>query len=564
MNIRMTTRVLGAAFAVAGLVASATAAHADIKCRQTVAKESAKATQAIAKILQKCEQSVLDGKLTGPCPDPKGGPKIVKAKDKLKAAILKACATSTGEFAFGRCPNESGLSGSCGTIIIKTKDDEGTCLGCLAEHNAQELFQKVLYGSAITPADKDIGKCRSTTAKSVLGFYNAKSKALQKCHDGVLKGKIASCPDQKTTDALNKAESKKVASIGKACCGDDGVCGGATCSASTTPNSCSGGANDGKPCSPTCAGGANAGVTCTVDSQCPASTCTGASLGCTGGTCISTAAGDPCEAPTDCGRCRGGTTHGQTCIASGQCQSDPGSCNPQTLLCVGGTNDGHVCATNADCPSIAAGTCVGASGFCGGSDDVNPLTQLGLPVPCPSITSGGAPIVQTGVTIASLLTCLDTQADQRTDCQDAAGASFATNGALPNFCTTATSECASAGASVTVTVAMTTVNPLGGISLSLGYQNAMIPGVGDISGTGRVANLQTGLLAAGDADDSVIVSITDFNGLTTGNLVTVEFDTCQSGPAPVVGDFGCVVRSASDTDGADILDGVSCSVVSVN
>jgi hypothetical protein len=586
MNKRATAKLLGAALAVTGLMAVATAAHADIKCRQTVAKESAKATQGIAKTLQKCSQGVLDGKVTGPCPDTKSADSITKAKSKLQAAIVKACATSTGEFAFGRCPNETGLTGSCGSILIKTKDDEGACLACLAEHNAKELFDSVIYGSAIAPANKTIGKCQSTTGKSVLGFYKAKSKALQKCHDGVLKGKIVgACPDQKATDAIAKAESKKVASITKACCGPDKTCGGATCSASTPPVMCMGGTNDGKPCSPSCAGGANVGVACTVDSQCPASTCTGSGdAQCPAGTCVSTAAGQPCEAPTDCGRCRGGTTEGQPCRGSGQCQSDPGACNPDTLLCVGGPNDGHVCALkclagananaictassecpgstcgSTDCPSTGSGTCVGTSGFCGGSDDVSPLAQFGLPSPCPGITLGGSPIVLTGVTGVSLLQCVDTQADDRVQCQDAAGATFAA--ALPSFCTDRTPECTSSGSTVTVTVAVNSATTLGGVSVSLGYQNALIPGVGDIGG--RAVSLDgSALISASDNDDTVGTSVIDFGGLPNGNLFTIQFDTCSGGPAPTTADFGCVVSSASDTNGVSILDGVTCSVASI-
>jgi len=605
-------RVFSTALAVAGLVASSTAAHADVKCRQTVAKESAKLTQSIAKTLQKCEQGVLDGKVTGPCPDTKSADSITKAESKLQAAIVKKCPTSTGEFTYGRCPNETGLTGSCSNILIKTKADEGTCLSCLAEHNAKELFHTVIYGQAVVGASDTIAKCQKTTGGALVKFYNAKSKALQKCHDGVLKGKIPSCPDQKTTDAIAKAESKKVASITKDCCGPDGVCGGATCSASIQPVTCTGGSNAGKPCSPTCAGGTNAGATCTVDSQCPSSTCTGASSGCPGGTCTNPAAGLPCEAPSDCGICRGGTTHGGPCRSSGQCQSDPGACNPFTLKCVGGPNDSQNCAavcaggtnagavctvssecpsstcgtashcvggTNAtalcttgsqcpggsctiDCASTGSGTCVGTSGFCGGSDDVSPIADFKLPSPCPGITLGASPIVLTGVTGTSLLTCLDTQADSRVNCQDAAGALFAVGGTLPTACTDSVAECTSSGSTVTVTVAVTSATSLGGVSVSLGYQNVMIPGVGDIGG--RAVSLDgSGTIAASDANDAVIASVVDFGGLPDGNLFTIQFDTCSGGPAPTVADFGCVVSTASDTGGISLIDGVSCSVASV-
>ena len=84
MNMRATTKMLGAAVAAAVFVASATAAHADIKCRQTMNKSSSKLTQAIAKILQKCEQQVHDGKIGGPCPDAaSAAPKITNPREVL-------------------------------------------------------------------------------------------------------------------------------------------------------------------------------------------------------------------------------------------------------------------------------------------------------------------------------------------------------------------------------------------------------------------------------------------------------------------------------------------------
>src|SRR5436190_8184775 len=99
---------LGAALATASIMLISTSAHADGKCRTALTKGSAALTQAIAKILQKCEQGVHDEKVTGPCPDSKSAGAIQKAKDKLTATINKTCADSTGEFAFGRCPNETG------------------------------------------------------------------------------------------------------------------------------------------------------------------------------------------------------------------------------------------------------------------------------------------------------------------------------------------------------------------------------------------------------------------------------------------------------------------------
>jgi hypothetical protein len=145
-------------------------------------------------------------------------------------------------------------------------------------------------------------------------------------------------------------------------------------------------------------------------------------------------------------------------------------------------------------------------------------------------------------------------------CQDAAGASFAVP--LPSFCTDRTAECATSGNTVTVTVAVTSATSLGGVTVSLGYQNALLPGVGDIGG--RAVSLDgSATIASNDNDDSVVTSVVDPGGMPNGNLFTIQFDTCAGGPAPTVADFGCVVSSASDTNGVSLLDGVTCSVASI-
>ena len=539
MKMRETAKVLGAAIMAAGFVTYATTAHADLKCRQTLAKESSKLTQAIAKTLQKCEQSVHDAKLVGPCSsDQKTIDSIAKAEAKFKDKFTSACGNSTGEFAFGRCPNETGSDGApCSNILIQSKDDVADCLACLAEHNGRQLVSRVLYGSLLAPANKDIGKCQKTVGQETLKFYLAASKTLAKCQDALLKAKVPSCPDQKTTDAVNKAESNKVAKITKACCGPDGVCGGATC-------------QTGRP----------------------------------------SAIGDPCEANQDCGRCNGSTTPEKPCTANGQCQSNPGRCSSDTGMCVsgsnpgascvnaadclgggtcnralgqciGGTNDGDPCHFETDCPSIAGGTC--QTGTCGGVDDFHPTTDIGLPVPCPGLTSGGSAIVQTGETGVSLITCVDVQASDRAVCQDAAGATFGHEGSIPSNCVDATAECTTGGTTKTATVAISAPAAIGGVSISLGYQHALLPG-GGTDPAARVSNVQTGAVPqVNDTNDAVIISVVDLSGLTSGDLFTVQFDTCNGQAAPIIADFGCVVRSASDLSGGEIFDDVSCSVVSV-
>jgi hypothetical protein len=669
MSKRGTLKALGAAFAVT-VIASATAAHAGIKCRVTVAKQSANVTAAIAKVLTKCEAGVHAGKIPGPCPDTAGATKIAATKSKLKAAIQKACATSTGEFTFGRCPNETGAdSNDCGSILIQDKSTEADCLSCLADHNATELVHRVLYGSLTTGGPKAVTKCQAVVDKATLGFYAASVKIAVGCQAALLAKKVTSCPDSVATLKLAASESKKVAAITKACCGLDGVCGGATCSATLAPKvMCDGGANDGAPCSADsacpggtcannpffCAGGVNTGNDCSTDSECP------------GGKCFGGAANAPCEANRDCGRCRGGTQPGKPCSANGQCQNSPANCDvsepkrcvsgpndgkvcttdsecptgtcsatcvsganagaactvnsecPGSLCstgtCTGGSKDGEACNVNSDCPAIAAGTCVGngsvcqgganagaacssdsacpgstCGNICGGVDDLSPSNTVGLPVPCPGLTLGGAAIVQTGVTGVSLLDCVDTQANERAQCQSAAGASFGYDGVLPPFCTDNPVTCAISGGTQHVTVNLTGTLPsvcvggansgktctvgsqcpggacgsgLGGISISLGYKGIAFPGSGDVSASPRIVNDQFGVNAYSDGDDALILTSATTNDvglLTAGTLYEVTFDKCGTTPTPG-GNFGCVVRSASDGNGVDVQDGVTCSV----
>jgi hypothetical protein len=80
--------------------------------------------------------------------------------------------------------------------------------------------------------------CKRAIAKEASKFVKAKTKALQKCEEGKVKGKHSDpCPDplgpegttgRKTADKIAKAISKLHAGIGKKCGGEDKVCGGNT------------------------------------------------------------------------------------------------------------------------------------------------------------------------------------------------------------------------------------------------------------------------------------------------------------------------------------------------
>jgi cysteine-rich repeat protein len=78
-----------------------------------------------------------------------------------------------------------------------------------------------LFGAfkLLPAAAQDIGKCQRTIAKETAGFEAAVMKNLQKCEDGVLKGKIAACPDEKASSAIAASRAKLEAKITGACDG---------------------------------------------------------------------------------------------------------------------------------------------------------------------------------------------------------------------------------------------------------------------------------------------------------------------------------------------------------
>ena len=79
----------------------------------------------------------------------------------------------------------------------------------------------------LTPSlAKAARKCQQTIVKAAAAFVQATASTRRKCEEGKVKGKIAACPDAKTTTALGKLRSKLTGTITKACCGKDKQCTG--------------------------------------------------------------------------------------------------------------------------------------------------------------------------------------------------------------------------------------------------------------------------------------------------------------------------------------------------
>ncbi len=229
-----------------GLVAAAgaTSAHADpLKCKATITKAASQYVQARTKALVKCEGAVVAGKLppATDCSDEiKTDAAIDKAKDKMEAAIEKACGGADKEcgagndddplsaigWDIGTCPDIETLGCS---MAINNCHDVSECLECVESEAVDQAIE--LYYDELVPgttADKTLNKCQQTIGKASAAFLAAKTKALAKCWDAVNKGGIPGpCPlpgDGKAAGAIAAAEAKKIAAICKACGGDDKGC----------------------------------------------------------------------------------------------------------------------------------------------------------------------------------------------------------------------------------------------------------------------------------------------------------------------------------------------------
>ncbi len=231
-------------FGLTFLLAGAIPARADaVKCKAAITKASSQYVQARTKALVKCEGAVVAGKLplaTDCSDEPKTDAAIDKAKDKMEAAIEKACGggdkdcDSNGDndslasigWNVGTCPDIESLGCS---MAIDDCHDVSECLECIASEAVDQAV-KLYYDDLVLPStsDKTLNKCQQTIGKASAAFLASKTKALAKCWAAVNKGAITGpCPspgDGKAAAAITAAETKKIKAICKACGGDDKGC----------------------------------------------------------------------------------------------------------------------------------------------------------------------------------------------------------------------------------------------------------------------------------------------------------------------------------------------------
>jgi hypothetical protein len=235
------------------LASSSGLAAADpIKCQRTIAKEAGKYRAAIAKVIGKCKETVIAKTGGSPgtlCPDASGTQKINDAGAKMIEKIAGACVSESLASINWDIPNCMGFEGQCTSIPIPSPAQIGGCLECIGHAQVEQALDTLLYdqfenaqffpNNGVDPA-KSLNKCQVTIAKSAAKFLAAKEKILDKCWDAKFKGQPGfagnvQCPDtdpnpgsgnppaspgdNKTVEAIKKAEQKKVAAICKACGG---------------------------------------------------------------------------------------------------------------------------------------------------------------------------------------------------------------------------------------------------------------------------------------------------------------------------------------------------------
>ncbi len=226
----------GLATIVASWLAVVPASAEPTLCLREIARNDARYTRMRMKMIQRCEDNVLAGKQTGPCPDSKTSQKLLVHRAKLQNLIALRCGgidqtcsvqsdndpLPTIGWDIGSCPNFEHKN--C-TNVINHCAHISTCLLCINDVAVDQAVD--LYYGALNPlANNTVRKCQRSIGREMARYYQAKAKALGKCWDLVQKGvSPGPCPDERTTLGIDKVLAKGVNKICSLCGGPDRLCG---------------------------------------------------------------------------------------------------------------------------------------------------------------------------------------------------------------------------------------------------------------------------------------------------------------------------------------------------
>ena len=258
--------------------------------------------------------------------------------------------------------------------------------------------------------------CQREISKGLAKFTQAKLKALGRCSDAVLAGKIAGpCPDGKTAAAIVKAQTKLRTGVAKKCGGSDHVCG-----SGTDETLASIGWNVGACRNFESGACTNSIADCDDVSDC---------LLCVGNADIDQAialyyGALSATADTTVARCQReiGRSAAKAFRAEGKALqkcadgrlkgSSGGSCpDPKTTSLIQ--------RARAKAVTKICQVCGGSDGVCGGSGDLTPAA-IGFPATCPSVTIPGGTACGGPVNdLQGLVSCVSCVTAFKADCTDA-------------------------------------------------------------------------------------------------------------------------------------------------
>ena len=131
------------------------------------------------------------------------------------------CDISNGCGASGKVANECPdiEKEGCSNALTALADID-TCVKCVSEAGVDQVVDTFYASLSPLSTDKALEKCKQAIGKNGMKFLSAHRKALAGCQKNAMKaGTPNTCPDTKATDKINKARTKLVDGIAKACGG---------------------------------------------------------------------------------------------------------------------------------------------------------------------------------------------------------------------------------------------------------------------------------------------------------------------------------------------------------
>ena len=225
----------------------------EIKCASKLAKSASKLASTYLRDMSRCRDSVINGKITGPCPDQKTESRIEGAIEKVEDTIKKSC-TSTCSISGAECiadslcpPNGNinelcsagakdlpfdmknlGFPGAqCELAIgkpITTHRDLANCVSILIQQAGANMLDTI-YGSVdgTVFGGKNVQRCLATISKGTQKIVSTVFKGVIKCRGAILKGKTKADPrlcsftNAKILSKAGKAKTKLRTSVEKRC-----------------------------------------------------------------------------------------------------------------------------------------------------------------------------------------------------------------------------------------------------------------------------------------------------------------------------------------------------------